>query len=287
GTCRFNDETEEVRGQLIQGCASLPLRERILEESGKSLPDILQLGRTKELSKARASHMEAALQRPIKEEVVNAVVTPRKKTPQKGSGPRPRQCGYCGGVPHRASECPARGKICASCGKMNHFAKVCRSKDARTATVNVALEDAPHEKSERGSDMDDDETVIHVIHSLFATTPTNYRQAQLLKCPIRMGHHEVVAVVDTGASINLLAADEHRQMSPTPPLTMTNVKVYAYGQSTPLSLRGMFYTTITHGQNSISAKVYVTEGGAGMLLGCQAAEELQIVTFALSIHQES
>ncbi|KAJ1200293.1 hypothetical protein NDU88_004117, partial [Pleurodeles waltl] len=147
---------------------------------------------------------------------------------------------------------------------------------------------APREKSERGSDMDDDddETVIHVIHSLFATTPTNCRQAQLPKCQIQMVRHEVVAVVDTGASINLLAADEHCQMSPTPPLTKTNIRVYAYGQNTPLSLRGMFHTTITHGQNSIAAKVYVTEGGTGMLLGCQAAEELQIVTFALSIHQE-
>ncbi|KAJ1154447.1 hypothetical protein NDU88_007199 [Pleurodeles waltl] len=97
----------------------------------------------------------------------------------------------------------------------------------------------------------------------------------------------MVAVVDTGASINLLAAEEHCRMSPTPELTKANVKVYAYGQRTPLALRGMFQTIITHGSQSTSAKVYVTEGGTGMLLGCKAAEELGIVTFALSIHQES
>ncbi|KAJ1196935.1 hypothetical protein NDU88_000798 [Pleurodeles waltl] len=103
-----------------------------------------------------------------------------------------------------------------------------RSKNTRGASVNVALEEAPPEKSERGSDKDDDEAVIHVVHSLFAVRPTSHRQAQLPKCQILMGQHEVVAVVDTGASINLLAAEEHCRMSPTPALTKTNVKVVTY-----------------------------------------------------------
>lgn len=60
-TCAFRDEEEEIRGQIIQGCASAKFRERILEEPGKPLVDILTLGRSKDLSKARAAHMEAAL----------------------------------------------------------------------------------------------------------------------------------------------------------------------------------------------------------------------------------
>ncbi|XP_049872029.1 uncharacterized protein LOC126381071 [Pectinophora gossypiella] len=34
------------------------------------------------------------------------------------------QCGHCGGV-HRKHECPAYGKTCMRCSKMNHFARVC------------------------------------------------------------------------------------------------------------------------------------------------------------------
>ena len=41
------------------------------------MDDILTLGRSKELSKARASHMEAALQKPIKTEPVNLVTKER------------------------------------------------------------------------------------------------------------------------------------------------------------------------------------------------------------------
>ena len=38
------------------------------------------------------------------------------------------KCGLCdGSYPHRGI-CPAQGKKCMNCGKLNHFAKVCRSK---------------------------------------------------------------------------------------------------------------------------------------------------------------
>lgn len=37
-------------------------------------------------------------------------------------------CGLCGGsYPHQGN-CPAQGKQCLNCGKMNHFSKVCGSK---------------------------------------------------------------------------------------------------------------------------------------------------------------
>ena len=38
-----------------------------------------------------------------------------------------QQCQYCGGV-HLSRQCPVYGKICAGCGKMGHFKKVCHSK---------------------------------------------------------------------------------------------------------------------------------------------------------------
>ena len=46
-SCEFTNEGDEIRGQLIPGCASTKLRERILEEPRKPLADILTLGRSK------------------------------------------------------------------------------------------------------------------------------------------------------------------------------------------------------------------------------------------------
>jgi hypothetical protein len=51
---------------------------------------------------------------------------PKKKT----------NCRNCGGEFPHASKCPALGKTCNFCRKMNHFAKVCRSKRGRQNTNN-------------------------------------------------------------------------------------------------------------------------------------------------------
>ena len=39
-----------------------------------------------------------------------------------------RICYLCGGPYPHSSKCPASGKQCSACGKLNHFARVCRSK---------------------------------------------------------------------------------------------------------------------------------------------------------------
>ena len=111
-TSTLPDEQHEIRAQFIQGCASNKLREQILQDPRRSMDDILTLGRSKELSKARASHMEAALQKPIKIEPVSLVTKgriPEKKDQQKPQ-PLTRTCRWCGGTFPHEGECPAKGK---------------------------------------------------------------------------------------------------------------------------------------------------------------------------------
>ena len=55
----------------------------------------------------------------------------RARRPQRGKTPtqRPQPCGYCGrtGTHEEGSNCPAYGKRCKKCNKLNHFATVCRA----------------------------------------------------------------------------------------------------------------------------------------------------------------
>ena len=37
------------------------------------------------------------------------------------------KCRHCGGAYPQEDSCAARNKKCTSCGKLNHFAKVCRT----------------------------------------------------------------------------------------------------------------------------------------------------------------
>ena len=127
-TCTLPDTEAEIRAQFIAGCASTKLQELILQDHHRTMQDILTLGWSKELSKARAPHMEAALQHPVKAEPVNLIRKTRPSDPRReGKGQTSgRTCGLCGGSFPHSGDCPAKGRKCSVCSKLNHYAKVCR-----------------------------------------------------------------------------------------------------------------------------------------------------------------
>ena len=48
---------------------------------------------------------------------------------------------------------------------------------------------------------------------------------------------------------------------------------------------GVFRASIQHQEQAVQAKVYVTSVGTGVLLSCKTAEELELISFALCVHQ--
>ena len=79
-TCQFADSDSEILAQLIQGCKSGKLRRRALRDSKINLVDLLDYGRTLELSNTQAIAME--------DEKVNAVGwrKSRNSKQKKGKG---------------------------------------------------------------------------------------------------------------------------------------------------------------------------------------------------------
>jgi hypothetical protein len=59
-----------------------------------------------------------------------------------------KTCGDCGfSLPHRSTQCPAKGQTCRKCGKMNHFERVCRSQ-AKIRRMETAGTDRKVNKAE-------------------------------------------------------------------------------------------------------------------------------------------
>ena len=134
---------------------------------------------------------------------VNVVNDKKKseKRPKKGKGRRREQhshsrsgshkesrksdeatkCRNCGGAyPHKDS-CPARNKKCTSCGKLNHFAKVCRT--APSDSVKRVTE-------EEGTDDDD---YVYAVGE---------KKQPMSRLEIDGQYLEMM--LDSGASVNLI-----------------------------------------------------------------------------------
>ncbi|KAJ1109141.1 hypothetical protein NDU88_006506 [Pleurodeles waltl] len=126
------------------------------------------------------------------------------------------------------------------------------------------------------SDMNDDHQVAHVVHTIGGQ--------RLPMCQVLLQGLTISALVDTGASINLMAAEAYQRLSKQPPLKPTQVQVYAFGNTRPLELAGVFTAEVTHESSTVSAKIYVSKEGSGFLLDCQTAHNLNLIHFAFSIH---
>ena len=134
-----------IKDRLVCGIENDKLRRSLLREDKLTLQKAIELCQISELSEQRMKELTTT-------SAVHEVTYPRKKDPsnrqrqqrqqasnnRKESGKNPqmaksndeehrqRQCSYCGNV-HKQKNCPAYGKKCRACGKLNHFERVCRS----------------------------------------------------------------------------------------------------------------------------------------------------------------
>ena len=138
--CEFTDVDRELITQIITGCRSSKFRRRALEKQLK-LAELIELARSLELSEERAGELEDGTT--AVRWVSSQAHTPQSKFKKANNSGKPTdnkglqnktnqtpststQCGDCGyNYPHKG-DCPAKGKICNKCHKLNHFASVCR-----------------------------------------------------------------------------------------------------------------------------------------------------------------
>ena len=117
------DYTEEVvLFRLVAGVSDLELQEDLLKVENLNLEEAEKLAVAKESAKSSQAEMVGDTAHKIKSEYMQQKLS-------KGS----EICKWCGGATHkdRLKECPAQGKECTKCGKLNHFRKQCLSKSTK------------------------------------------------------------------------------------------------------------------------------------------------------------
>ena len=189
-----------------------------------------------------------------------------------------KQCRNCGNEFKQGHKdvCPAKGKTCRACGKLNHFAKVCRSRknppNNNSEKYSKESVRVAQQQAQSPPDLSDDEYTFAVSSSKITSM-----KVQINGTPIEV-------TIDSGATTNILDSaafacikkrNKHVQLEPT----QTNI--YAYNAVQPLPLLGKCCLAVQSNGKRARATFYVVNGKAGSLLGNETAAELGILKISV------
>ena len=179
-------KNEAIRDAFISGLISPQIRQRLLENSSLDLDTAFENARTLDMAERQSlSYRSVNITAAINEHKND----PPDMQPDKHSSDSiaaaatfpDAKCYFCGYSRHQRSKCPAREASCKKCGKVGHFAKVCRSAKV-TKTVNAAFSDDPH-------------NVLAATHTASATN--NLKKALI---SVMVKKVKLKALVDTGST---------------------------------------------------------------------------------------
>ena len=294
-TCEYGTLKDElIRDKIVCGVASPLIRKQLLKERGLTLDRAIDIGIANELSDRNNSELSSNVS-DSKEEVYG--VGKGRKFPKKDSKPDIQNCKNCGGnhAPKQKS-CPAFGKKCLYCGKLNHFEKVCLLKRAgglpstrrgfngqrwnRDSNVQRSNRRRPVDEvsPEFPTSQDEDLFVIDAITSTLGHKREIY-------CTMEINGKQVEIKIDTGAKCNVITLDLFKRISRNEEIDQTKaVQLVAYGGDTLTTLGTVKFEVHT---KSISRRLefHVVDKPVTSLLGLADSLSLNLIQLHSEVHE--
>ena len=255
-TCQFGDPEREIKSQIILKGSSSKLRRKALSCPDMKLEEILREGKAMELAEQQARVVEklAGSERHNVNKFRCGQRNNRRPGAYRGKDDIQSRkdskltCRNCNrSYPHKGgrTSCPAYGKECRKCGKMNHFQSVCRSGEQKGKS-----KDSSGERHYKVRYVDEDSASDDSAsdeHFLFKITVHSVKQNDA-KHPlfnVKVNGSRLTVMADSGSSINILDEQDYRRIQPCPTLKNISISVYAYNSKSRLPVFGKFVAEIT------------------------------------------
>jgi hypothetical protein len=229
--CDFGENTDkEIKRQIIKGCSTPKLRRYGLSKEDCDLDSIIKEGRNIEASDAQAMSIE----QPVAVPQVKKIQYNKKEKFSKKQGESSEQkrkftkCYNCGGgYPHKGGRqgCPAFGKECMKCRRMNHFARCCKSTNTTTNTTTSKQKPGVHQCEKLETEEEEIyEAPVFTVKGhereppieLDVTLKTDGREA---KCTMEL---------DTGSAVSIMPKHLFSTLFPGKKLEKTNAVFRTY-----------------------------------------------------------
>ena len=292
-TCGFTDLNIELRQQIVSKCYSSALRKKGLAEN-LDLQTLLGYGRSFELADLKCRELEAEREQ---SQQINKV---HELKPTSESHRGEVNCKFCG-RPHKFGKdsCPAYGKECSACKRMNHFAAVCAQK--RISPQSNEYTNGHQQKKNSASkgycralaeESNENPIREHPVSEVNRRSPGYEGKVEFQfslddksrALPYTLVRFEnfhnlqpIDMLIDTGSSINVIDEDTYNKLQPPPLLTQKNIAVFGFQCSNPINLLGKFTCLISVNNSKAYIEMAVTKGREKCLLGYRACQALNLV----------
>lgn len=271
-TCEFADKEEEaIRDRLVIGLHDTEVSQKLQLEAALTLKTAADTARHYGLVKQQlkdqriTQHVDAAS--------YNRGRPNQRRSRGRGHGgdrqssaSSPRDCGKCGRK-HPPANCPAKGKKCRKCGKLSHFAAVCRSSQG----VNdvAAGEEYQEEYGEYFS--------LGAVHGEHAPEPP-------WNITLNFCGRDTDFKIDTGADVSIISNSVFKALSPPPLLSPTNAVLR--GPGGVIKTEGEFNAQVHHKDKSYSVRCFVVNTHTDNLLSRDAATHLGLIQRLDGVEEE-
>ena len=264
-TCEYGTMADEmIKDRIVVGVQSDIVRGRLLCEKDLSLTKAIDICKAAEASTKQ-------LEKLADEKKVEAFQENRPTTQRAGTNNNPNRtsgaaCQNCGRN-HPPRRCPAYGKTCKACSKLNHFAKFCRSKPT---PKKVNLMDEAETANQHDSDSSSDDFFIGSVET--KAPPNEWLEA------VEINTHKTKCKIDTGAQCNVLPLSTyHTLIGMTGKLSKSKVKLISFSghRTTP---EGKITTLIQHKNKYYPVEFLVVDiKHTTPILGVLTSQEMGLV----------